>query len=126
MKPAVLATVFAAAAVLTVSACAPPVGPRDTGNMAFPAPLPQGNISTTAGVRSPDTGNMAFPAPLPQGNIGTTMGVRAPDTGNMAYPASPTAVGNSNMPASRGADTNGAQYQPNLPQGQLGTTRTTR
>lgn len=66
--------------------------PTDTGNMAYPAPLPQGNIGTsTTTPRGPtDTGNMAYPAPLPQGNIGTssTTGQRAPtDTGNMAYPA---------------------------------------
>ena len=42
MKPAVLATVFAAAAVLAVSACAQPSAPRDTGNMAYPAPASPG------------------------------------------------------------------------------------
>lgn len=67
--------------------------PTDTGNMAYPAPLPQGNVGTSAtgGARVPtDTGNMAYPTPLPQGNIGTsaTSGARTPtDTGNMAYPA---------------------------------------
>jgi len=49
--------------------------PQDTGNMAYPAPAPQGQIgsSTTNSRRAPaDTGNMAYPAPLPQGNVGTT------------------------------------------------------
>ena len=46
----------------------------DTGNMAYPTPLPQGNIgtTTTTGPNRPDTGNMAYPAPMPQGNVGTT------------------------------------------------------
>ncbi len=47
--------------------------PTDTGNMAYPAPLPQGNFSTytTTGPNRPtDTGNMSYPAPLPQGNSG--------------------------------------------------------
>ena len=44
----------------------------DTGNMAYPQPLPQGVISRTAGqARYPDTGNMAFPDPRPQGNFGS-------------------------------------------------------
>lgn len=117
MKPAIFATVLAAASVLAISACTQPTGPRDTGNMAFPTPLPQGTLGTTTGTRATDTGNMAYPTPLLQGNIATTTGVRTPDTGGMASPVTPL---------SRGADTNGAQYQPNLPQGQVGTTRTTR
>ena len=42
--------------------------------MAFPAPLPQGNISTTrtTGRGTPDTGNMAYPTPQPQGSLGNT------------------------------------------------------
>lgn len=70
--------------------------PRDTGSMAYPAPLPQGKVGTTVvGPQAPDTGNMAYPTPVPQGNIGTTVvGPRAPaDTGNMAYPA-PVPQGN--------------------------------
>jgi hypothetical protein len=90
-------TAFAAAAALMLGAAVPAFAqssraPTDTGNMAYPAPVPQGNIATTrpTGPRTPDTGNMAYPAPLPQGNIATTRptGPRAPtDTGNMAYPA---------------------------------------
>ena len=87
------------AALLAMSACAPVTQPRDTGNMAFPAPLPQGNVGPGLGTtaqRIPDTGNMAYPAPLPQGNLSTTAtgGPRRPtDTGNMAYPA-PVPAGN--------------------------------
>ncbi len=47
--------------------------PSDTGNMAYPAPLPQGNYNTytTTGPNRPtDTGNMTYPAPMPQGNFG--------------------------------------------------------
>ena len=43
--------------------------------MAYPTPLPQGNIGTTRtqGPNRPtDTGNMAYPTPVPQGNVGTT------------------------------------------------------
>ncbi|MBC7799991.1 MAG: hypothetical protein H7Z10_05170 [Gemmatimonadaceae bacterium] len=98
---AVLALSFGASAMAQTSRA-----PTDTGNMAYPAPLPQGNIGSTAlpGSRAPtDTGNMAYPDPLPQGNIGTTrVGPGGPtDTGNMAYPAP-------------------------LPQGNVGTTNTPR
>ena len=67
----------------------------DTGSMAYPTPVPQGNVgSTVVGRQAPDTGNMAYPTPVPQGNIGTTVGgPRTPDTGNMAYPA-PVPQGN--------------------------------
>ena len=56
------------------AACAPNSGraPTDVGNMAFPAPVPQGNVATTTTTRqAPDTGNMAYPAPQPQGNLST-------------------------------------------------------
>lgn len=92
MKTSAFAYAAGLAALLAVSACNKPA-PTDTGNMAFPAPLPQGNVSTTTttGANRPtDTGNMAFPAPLPQGNVSTTRtsGPNRPnDTGNMAYPA---------------------------------------
>ena len=62
----------------------------DTGNMAYPTPVPQGNVATTTvSPQAPDTGNMAYPAPLPQGNLSTTRVAPGgpPDTGNMAYPA---------------------------------------
>ena len=89
-------TAFAAAAALVLGAAVPAYAqssrtPTDTGSMAYPTPLPQGNVgTTTTGPRGPtDTGNMAYPAPLPQGNIGTTrVSPGGPaDTGNMAYPA---------------------------------------
>ncbi|MGI4940087.1 MAG: hypothetical protein ACRYHQ_05910 [Janthinobacterium lividum] len=72
-----------------------PAQAPDTGNMAYPTPVPQGNVGTsTVGRQVPDTGSMAYPAPVPQGNIGTTVvGPRTPDTGNMAYPA-PVPQGN--------------------------------
>lgn len=74
------------------AACAPTSGrrPTDVGNMAYPAPVPQGNVAATTTTRqAPDTGNMAYPAPVPQGNVATTTTTtrQAPDTGNMAYPA---------------------------------------
>ncbi len=62
-----LATISSLAVALAVAlgtaACAPstnPNRPTDTGNMAFPAPVPQGNIGTTSPM-TPDTGNMALP-----------------------------------------------------------------
>ncbi len=73
--------------------------PTDTGNMAYPTPLPQGNIGSArpqGRQRPTDTGSMGYPAPLPQGNIGTTrtQGPQRPtDTGNMAYPT-PVPQGN--------------------------------
>lgn len=82
-----------------VVACAPidQSSQRDVGNMAYPAPLPQGNLETTTitGRQPRDTGNMAYPEPLPQGNVATTVlsGRQPRDTGNMAYPA-PSPVGN--------------------------------
>ena len=91
-----VAFTFVAGLVLALAApaFAQTTPPRDTGSMAFPAPLPQGTLSTTTttpGPRTPtDTGNMAYPAPVPQGNVGTTTttGPRSPsDTGSMAYPA---------------------------------------
>jgi len=85
---------LACAAVLGLALATPVLAqnrPTDTGSMAYPAPVPQGNLGTTVTPRqAPDTGNMAYPAPVPQGNVGTTrtQGPRRPtDTGNMAYPA---------------------------------------
>ncbi len=65
-----------------VTTATPGSGTPDTGNMAYPTPLPQGDISTTAtpGRGTPDTGNMAYPTPLPQGNLPTSNGA-APKTG---------------------------------------------
>ena len=89
-----------AAAALTLGACAdqrtanapPPQVQRDTGNMAFPTPQPQGNISTSQGYQGGprDVGNMAYPEPMRQGQVtprGTSGARLAPtDTGNMAFP----------------------------------------
>ncbi len=93
MKTVAYAFAAGLALAAAVPAFAQTTPPRDTGSMAFPAPLPQGNVNTTTttGPRSPtDTGSMAFPAPLPQGNLSTTTttGPRSPtDTGSMAFPA---------------------------------------
>ena len=63
---------------------------RDVGSMAYPTPLPQGNVSSTAAggaLRPTDTGSMAYPTPQPQGNLSTTTaGQQGLDTGSMAYP----------------------------------------
>ena len=108
MKTKALASAASLAALLGLAACNQPAPStvRDTGNMAYPAPLPQGNVATTNTLqRTPDTGSVAFPAPLPQGQVGTTRTGANPrrptDTGNMAYPAP-------------------------LPQGQVGTTTLSR
>ncbi len=98
MKVSALAYAVILGAALAGPAMAQATRPTDTGNMAYPTPVPQGNIGTTAPRRqAPDTGNMAYPAPVPQGNIGTTNTARtprqAPDTGNMAYPT-PVPQGN--------------------------------
>ena len=61
----------------------------DVGSMAFPQPLPEGNLTTTAvsGRWPTDTGNMAYPEPVPAGIVGrATVSRQAFDTGNMAYP----------------------------------------
>ncbi len=83
----------AALLAASVAACAPtgPGNQLDVGNMAYPDPLPQGNLSTVAvsGRQPRDTGNMAYPDPLPQGDLATTVvrGRQPRDVGNMAYPA---------------------------------------
>lgn len=84
-----IAFTLAALGVVSLAACnQPPPPQRDTGNMAYPRPLPQGNLSTTAAPRSStDTGNMAYPTPSTTGQVGTTAGSATRDTGNMAYPA---------------------------------------
>jgi len=93
MKSTAFASAMSLAAILALSACNAPAPStvRDTGNMAYPAPLPQGQVSNTNTLaRRPDVGSAAFPAPLPQGNVSnTTVGNprRPTDTGNMAYPA---------------------------------------
>ncbi len=91
---------LACAALLGLAVASPVMAqanrPTDTGNMAYPTPVPQGNLSTTRPGGAADTGSMGYPAPVPQGNIGTsaTGGQRGPtDTGNMAYPA-PVPQGN--------------------------------
>lgn len=98
---------LACAAVLGLALAGPALAqgnrPTDTGNMAYPTPVPQGNLGNTVTRRqAPDTGSSRYQTPQPQGNVGTTRttGARRPtDTGNMAYP------------------------DP-VPQGNLGTTRT--
>lgn len=92
MKIASFSLALAMAVGLAAPAFAQTTPPTDTGNMAYPAPLPQGNVGTTATqtLRPNDTGNMAYPAPLPQGQLGTrnTEGPNRPtDVGNMAQPA---------------------------------------
>lgn len=48
---------------------------QDTGSMAYPQPLPAGNINTVRTGQVPgiprDTGSMAYPQPLPAGDINT-------------------------------------------------------
>ena len=73
-------------AVLGLAACSNnPNRPTDTGNMAYPTPVPSGVIGTNR--PGLDTGNMA--QPMPSGNVG---GLRAsPETsgaGQMALPQS--------------------------------------
>lgn len=88
------AVALLAVACAAVAGCSPQVDlyPRDVGNMAYPTPLPQGTVATTASLdrRPLDTGSMAYPDPAPQGSLVTTAvgGQRrqAFDTGNMAYP----------------------------------------
>ena len=78
---------MAAAAIPAFAQSSPP---RDVGSMAYPTPLPQGNLATTSPGKTRDAGNMAYPSPLPQGNIGGTAAraARTPtDTGSMAYPS---------------------------------------
>lgn len=98
---------FILAAVLAIGSApafaqANPGNSGGQGGMAFPAPVPQGNISTTSPTTATtprDTGSMAYPAPLPQGNVSTTRPGTAPaDTGSMAYPA-PRPQGN--VPAAK-------------------------
>ncbi len=84
---------FAFAALLATAAlvqgCGPtPSQPRDVGNMAFPAPLPQGNLSTTTPGATRETGSAAFPAPVSQGNVTTTTG--RPTTRDVGSAAVPT------------------------------------
>ncbi len=99
MRNSALALTAIIGLAIASPAIAQATGPTDTGNMAYPAPLPSGTTSTTRteGRRAPtDTGNMAYPAPLSSGLIGTTRteAPRAPtDTGNMAYP-NPVVRGN--------------------------------
>lgn len=78
-----LTTVLALAAVLGTAACAGnTTRPTDTGNMAFPTPVPQGNIGY-ARPATADTGSMNAPT-VSGGSIQT--GNPGPDTGNMALP----------------------------------------
>ncbi len=96
MKVSALACAAAAGLALAGCTSAPQQSqasrPTDTGNMAYPAPQPQGEIGSTAasGRQPADTGNMAYPAPEPQGQVGSTSvgrRRRPTDTGSMAFPA---------------------------------------
>lgn len=96
------ATLAALSISALVAACTtgPSDRPLDVGNMAYPEPLPEGNLSTTAvsGRQPTDTGNMAYPEPVPAGIVGrvtiSRQASRQPfDTGSMAYPE-PLPVGN--------------------------------
>lgn len=87
-----LATVLSLASLLGAAACSPstnPNRPTDTGNMAYPAPVQQGNIGVTR-PGTLDTGSMSTPANtggfVRPGNLDN-------DTGNMALPS--RAQGNS-------------------------------
>ena len=87
-----LATVLSLAVVLGTAACSPstnPNRPTDTGNMAFPAPVPQGNLGTVRPATL-DTGSMN--SPTVSGGI-SRPGNYGADTGNMALPS--RAQGNS-------------------------------
>lgn len=86
-----LTTVLSLALALGVAACAgnPPVSTSDTGNMAYPTPVRQGNV----GLASPatmDTGSMNMPTA--SGGIASRPSPGF-DTGNMALPS--RAQGNS-------------------------------
>lgn len=63
--------------------------PPDTGNMAYPDPLPQGNFATytPAGPNRPtDTGNMAYPSPVNPG-ITTRVPAQVPTQAPALVPA---------------------------------------
>ena len=99
----VIALMVVAGLAVGCAPVAPSMPPVDVGNMAYPDPLPQGNISTTASLgRQPrDTGNMAYPEPVPQGVIGRSAGrARVSDVGGMGYPV-PLAAGNISTTAVR-------------------------
>ena len=86
-----LTTALSLALVLGTAACAgsPATGNNDTGNMAFPTPVKQGNIGY-ASPASSDTGSMNTPTAG-----GGVVSRPSPgfDTGNMALPS--RAQGNS-------------------------------
>ena len=79
-----LTTALSLALALGVAACAgnPPVGTQDTGSMAYPTPMRQGNIGTASPALS-DTGSMN--APTIRGGTATQANPGF-DTGNMALP----------------------------------------
>ena len=79
-----LTTILSLAALLGMAACAGnPNRPTDTGNMAFPAPVPTGNVGT-ARPATLDTGSMN--APTIGGGV-SRPGVVGNDTGSMALPS---------------------------------------
>ena len=86
--------ILGATGLLSACAGASSGAPLDVGSMALPTSTQQAATITSSVSRpsTPDIGNMAFPAPLPQGVISRTANpVRYPDTGNMALPtARPT------------------------------------
>ena len=80
-----LTTALSLALALGVAACAgnPPVAQQDTGNMAYPTPVRQGNIGTATPALS-DTGSMNAPT-IRSGGVATNPSPGF-DTGNMALP----------------------------------------
>ncbi len=63
--------------------------PVDVGNMAYPQPLPEGNLktSTVDGSGPRDTGSMAYPDAAATSTFGRpSRSQRRVDTGSMAYP----------------------------------------
>ncbi len=79
-----VATGLAIATLLGMTACAGNTSrPSDVGNMAYPAPVPAGNVST-ARPQGFDTGSMN--TPRAQGGVLMQEPMR-PDTGNMALPS---------------------------------------
>lgn len=100
---AILALLVVAGLAVGCAPTSPSMPPVDVGNMAYPDPLPQGNVSTTAslGGQPRDTGNMAYPEPVPQGVVGRSAGrARVSDLGGMGYPV-PLPAGNISTTAIR-------------------------
>ena len=85
-----------ALAALGGCASTPSAAPTQSGSMAYPAPVPQGNLRTTDPQAQSvnHRGAAAYPAPRAQGNLATTpTSGQTSDEGSMAYPA-PAPQGN--------------------------------